>query len=92
MLFRSQYNSGLKAGANTAQCISRYKAELSTDGKSWTEVAHGNGSDAVTEIEFSPANAKFIRITQTGAVNGLFWSIHELQILVGPGTTHTAGR
>ena len=69
-----------------------YKAELSTDGKSWTEVAHGNGSDAVTEIEFSPANAKFIRITQTGAVNGLFWSIHELQILVGPGTTHTAGR
>ena len=57
-----------------------YKAELSLDGKMWTEAAHGDGADAVTEIEFPPANAKFIRVTQTGSVNGLFWSIHELQI------------
>ncbi len=60
-----------------------YKAELSRDGKIWTEVAHGNGSDAVTEIEFPPTNAKFIRLTQTGSVNGLFWSIHELQVFAG---------
>jgi hypothetical protein len=33
--------------------------------------------------------AKFIRITQTGAVQGLFWSIHELQIF-GPSKTALA--
>ena len=58
-----------------------YKTELSSDGQKWTEVANGKGSEPVTEIEFPQANAKFIRITQTGAVDGLFWSIHELQIL-----------
>ena len=62
-----------------------YKAELSSDGQKWTEVAHGAGSDPVTEIEFPQANAKYLRITQTGAVNGLFWSIHELQVLARAG-------
>ena len=60
-----------------------YKAELSTDGQKWTEVAKGKGNDAITEIEFPAAKAKFIRLTQTGAVDGLFWSIHELQVLAG---------
>ncbi len=58
-----------------------YKAEVSTDGQKWIEVAQGNGSDAVTEIDFPAVNARFIRVTQTGSVNGLFWSIHELQVL-----------
>ncbi len=62
-----------------------YKTELSSDGQKWTEVASGKGSEPVTEIEFPQANAKFIRITQTGAVDGLFWSIHELQILARTG-------
>ncbi len=57
-----------------------YKTEVSSDGQKWTEVAHGNGDDAVTAIEFPPVDAKFIRVTQTGSVNGLFWSIHELKI------------
>jgi hypothetical protein len=35
--------------------------------------------------------AKFIRITQTGAVNGLFWSIHELH-LFQPGAAPVAGK
>ena len=59
-----------------------YKAELSTDGNTWTEVAHGKGTDAITEIEFPPAKARFVKLTQTGAVDGLFWSIHEMQIFV----------
>ena len=39
----------------------------------------GKGNGAVTDITFPPAKAKFIRITQTGAVAGNFWSIHELK-------------
>ncbi len=59
-----------------------YKVELSTDGSRWSQpVAEGKGTGAITDITFPPAKARFIRITQTGAVNGLFWSIHELRVL-----------
>ena len=58
-----------------------YEVALSADGATWGKpVVIGKGGSAVTDIAFPPAKAKFIRITQTGAVNGLFWSIHELQI------------
>jgi hypothetical protein len=58
-----------------------YKVELSDDGKTWGQpVATGNGFHAITDILFAPAKGKFIRITQTGSVNGLYWSIHELAI------------
>jgi type 1 glutamine amidotransferase/mono/diheme cytochrome c family protein len=60
-----------------------YKVEVSSDGKSWgaKPIAEGKGNTAVTELNFAPVKAKFIRITQTGSVTGLFWSIHELHIL-----------
>jgi mono/diheme cytochrome c family protein/glucose/arabinose dehydrogenase len=59
-----------------------YKVELSADGRTaWKSVASGRGTGWLTEIAFPPADAKFIRITQTGSVSGLFWSIHDLQIL-----------
>jgi mono/diheme cytochrome c family protein len=58
-----------------------YKVQLSDDGQAWGEpVASGHGSGVVTEIFFPAAKGKFIRITQTGSVSGLFWSIHELRI------------
>jgi mono/diheme cytochrome c family protein len=58
-----------------------YKVQVSTDGTDWgLPVAVGKGRDAITEIDFPPVNSRFIRITQTGAVDGLFWSIHELNI------------
>ncbi len=58
-----------------------YEVALSADGTTWGKpVATGKGSSAVTAIAFAPAKARFIKITQTGSVNGLFWSIHELQI------------
>ncbi|MBC8001956.1 MAG: discoidin domain-containing protein, partial [Opitutaceae bacterium] len=58
-----------------------YKVELSMDGQNWGQpVASGKGNAPVTEITFSPAKVKFVRITQTGAVDGLFWSIHEMEI------------
>ena len=59
-----------------------YKVELSADGQTWGKpVAEGKGSGAITDIPFAPAKAKFIRITQTGSVQGKFWSIHELAVL-----------
>jgi len=58
-----------------------YKVELSNDGKTWQRVvAEGRGTRALTDIFFPPAEGKFIRITQTGSVDGLFWSIHELSV------------
>src|SRR5207237_409438 len=58
-----------------------YKVELSSDGKAWDQpVAVGKGENPVTDIFFPPTPARFVRITETGAVNGLFWSIHELEL------------
>ncbi|HZQ48543.1 MAG TPA: hypothetical protein VFC07_16115, partial [Verrucomicrobiae bacterium] len=54
----------------------------SGDGQHWGgPVAIGQGHSPQTEILFPKSKAKFIRITQTGSVEGLFWSIHELQVL-----------
>ena len=64
-----------------------YKVELSVDGENWGQpVATGKGNNPKTEIAFTPSKARFIRITQTGSVSGLFWSIHELEIMK-PGDT-----
>ena len=61
-----------------------YKVELSGDGLVWKQIAAGKGDGPVTNILFPAEKAKFVKITQTGAVDGLFWSIHELQ-LFAPG-------
>jgi hypothetical protein len=71
----------LDAGNSTQDYPRGYKVQLSEDGEHWGEpVASGRGRKARTEIQFKPEKAKFIRITQTGSVDGLFWSIHELQL------------
>jgi hypothetical protein len=59
--------------------------QLSADGRTWGQpVATGKGAQALTEIQFKEARAKFIRITQTGAQPGKYWSIHELNVLEPP--------
>ena len=71
----------LDAANSTADYPRGYKVELSTDGKTWSApVATGAGNTPLTDISFPPAMARVIRITQTGAVSGLFWSIHELNV------------
>ena len=70
-----------------------YKVEVSSDGTAWKQVQVGHGSGAVTDILFPPTKAKFLKITQTGSVGGLFWSIHEIQLFaagaaVPPAPTH----
>jgi len=60
-----------------------WKIEVSMNGSEWDKpVLEGNSESSTTEFLF-PQNtrAKFIRITDTGAVKGLFWSIHELEVL-----------
>ena len=70
-----------------------YEVALSADGKAWGKpVATGKGGSAVTDIAFTPAKAKFIKITQTGSVNGLFWSIHELQVFAAAAGAASATR
>ena len=62
-----------------------YIVELSGDGRKWNPpIASGKGTNAVTEIQFPTAKARFIRITQTGAAKGNYWSIHELDVLEPP--------
>ncbi len=58
-----------------------YKVQTSDDGKNWSTVlAEGKGDNPVTEIAFKPTKTRHLRITQTGSVKGLFWSIHEMEI------------
>ncbi len=72
----------LDAGKSANDFPRGYKVELSEDGKAWSKpVAEGKGSGAVTDITWNPAQARFVRITQTGAVQGKFWSISEFELL-----------
>jgi mono/diheme cytochrome c family protein len=54
-----------------------YRIQLSMDGKSWSApVAEGKGSPATTIVTFRPAQAKFVRVTQTEtAADALPWSV-----------------
>ena len=71
----------LDAGASAYDYPRGYTVQLSSDGQHWGEpVASGRGNKARTEIEFKPTNTRFIRITQTGAEEGVYWSIHEMKI------------
>jgi hypothetical protein len=59
-----------------------YSLQLSADGTTWAPpVAVGAGATPTTIIAFRPAQAKFIRITQTGTsvVNDL-WAIQAVRI------------
>ena len=71
----------LDAGKSHNDYPRGYTVECSADGQSWGKsVATGKGSGAITSIAIEPTKAKFIRVNQTGAVKGLFWSIHELHV------------
>ncbi len=69
-----------------------YKVEVSSDGQAWKQVTVGHGSSAVTDLLFAPTKAKFLRITQTGSVGGLFWSIHEIQLFAAGSPAPTTTR
>jgi mono/diheme cytochrome c family protein/glucose/arabinose dehydrogenase len=86
-LKQEAYVGGLRIdAAKSARDYPRgYEVALSLDGKSWSDpVASGKGETPMTEILFKAAKARHIRITQTGSVKGLFWSIHEMEIYQSP--------
>ena len=63
-----------------------YEVRVSLDGKKWSGIIKKGlgGSKLITEIDFKPIEAKFIKITQTGTKPGLFWSIHDMKIFEAP--------
>jgi hypothetical protein len=60
-----------------------WKIETSANGTEWDKpILEGSSETNVTEFLFpKPVTTKFIRITDTGEVKGLYWSIHELDVL-----------
>jgi glucose uptake protein GlcU len=40
----------------------------------------------MTDITFASTKAKFLKITQTGSVKGLFWSIGEIEFFAPTAT------
>lgn len=71
----------LNAAASGNDFPRGYKVYLSADGKAWGDpAAEGKGSANVTSIDLAAKKARFVKIEQTGAVEGGYWSIHELEI------------
>jgi hypothetical protein len=75
------YRLVLDAASSSSDYPRGYQVNLSSDGTTWgNPVATGAGSSAVTTISFPTNTARYVRVTQTGSVGGLWWSIHEFNI------------
>ncbi len=62
-----------------------YQVNVSSDGVNWgSAVTNGVGTPSITTITFPTQTARYIRITQTGSVQGTFWSIHEIYVFGTP--------
>jgi HEAT repeat protein len=78
---RSVYKVVLDSTPSAEDYPRGYEVYLSADGKDWGKpVASGAGAAPKVDIQFPPATGRYIRIVQTGKVEGRFWSIHELSI------------
>jgi fibronectin type 3 domain-containing protein len=76
-------NIVLDAGSSTGDYPRGYQVNVSSNAVNWgSPIATGAGSSAVTSISFAARTARYVRITQTGTTgsNGLWWSVHELNI------------
>jgi mono/diheme cytochrome c family protein len=64
----------------------RYQVQVSTDGAMWgAPVAEGEGRPGTTIVTFAPIRVKFVRITQTAAVeNGPPWSMRHVRLYEAP--------
>ncbi len=58
-----------------------YSVSVSTDGANWGEsIASGVGSGPTTTINIPKLSTRYLKITQTGAVEFYWWSIHSLKV------------
>jgi mono/diheme cytochrome c family protein/glucose/arabinose dehydrogenase len=81
--FDSPMLGGGRSGPPPAATFPRaYHLQVSNDGSTWSApVAQGEGSGRTTTITFTPVRARFVRITQTAAVNDAPpWSIERLRL------------
>jgi uncharacterized protein YjdB len=59
-----------------------YSVYVSVDGINWgNAIVSGNGSSAITVINFPTQNARYIKILQTGSSNTFWWSINEYYVV-----------
>jgi hypothetical protein len=76
------YELVLDAGSSTGDYPRGYQVNVSNDGNNWSGViASGTGTSPVITINFPTQTARFMRVTQTGSVSGLWWSIHEFNVI-----------
>jgi beta-glucosidase len=80
----------MDSAASTNDYAHGYQVNLSTDGVNWgSPVATGAGTAALVTVGFTPANARYIRVTQTGSSSS-WWSIAEFNaytngsVITGP--------
>jgi len=81
----------LKLGISEWDFPRGYRVEVSLDGIRWIQVAQEESTtspvksflnrDTASYITFSPVNARYIRITNTGETDFMYWSIHEIEVL-----------
>gem|GEM_PF-4751727 len=57
-----------------------YIIRLSADHTQWEEVARNDHNEGALDISFSPHQARYIRIEQTGSADRWWWSIYEIDI------------
>ncbi|HVZ72858.1 MAG TPA: discoidin domain-containing protein [Polyangia bacterium] len=58
-----------------------YQVFVSADGATWgTAVATGTGTQATTSISFALQTKRYVRVVQTSATPGSWWSIYDLAI------------
>ena len=75
----------LDAGRSTRDFPAAWELRISDDGEEWSEpIANGRGTGPLTRLAFPAIETRFFRITQTGSKAGLFWSIHDLQVIGAP--------
>jgi len=71
----------LDAASSAGDYARGYKVFVSSNPESWgAPVAEGEGEQALVEINCRPKRGRYVRILQTGATSGLYWSIHELKV------------
>lgn len=59
-----------------------YEVYVSDDPSKWGEpvASAAQNSERLLDIHFEPTSARYIKIVQTGAAEGNYWSIHELDV------------
>ncbi len=73
----------LDAAGSSGDYPRGYEVYLSFNDKEWGQpVAQGKGDKPLVVIPIPSKSARFIRIVQTGKVDGLYWSIHDLNVKV----------